>query len=256
MKPRSIDAFCRLAALGGLWLLILPFHLVAGGRRTPSRPAGAALRAGARLLRLRYQCVGGKSSAPVLIAANHVSWADILVLGASARASFAAKAEVRRWPLLGWLAEHHGTIFLDRTRRSEAGLQRDAIARRLASGGSVILFAEGTSSDGRAVLPFKPALFDAAMRTGTPVQPVTIVWEKVGREPVGNHNRLRIAWIGDMILIPHLWSLVKSGGARARIVFHPVLRPQDFADRAELARRCHELVASALPQAALRNRSE
>jgi 1-acyl-sn-glycerol-3-phosphate acyltransferase len=256
MSLRGLQVTARLIAVTGALIVIVPAHIIARRGRSPSAPATFALRLTARLLRLRYRCEGERSCAPVLFAANHVSWADIPVLGACAQASFAAKSEVRGWPLLGWLAAQHGTIFLKRTRRSDAERQRDAIAHRLASGGSVILFAEGTSSDGSDVLPFKPALFDAAMRTNTPVQPVTIVWERVGSAPVTEENRLRIAWIGGMTLPPHLISLVKSGGATARIVFHPVLTPADFPGRRELALRCHELVASALPQAALRNRSE
>jgi 1-acyl-sn-glycerol-3-phosphate acyltransferase len=252
----AISGLLRLAAVLGAVVIALPAHWVWPARVPPTPPSRWVMKVAVRLMGLRARLVGEPAAGPSLFVANHVSWADIFILSAAVDGSFVAKAEVRGWPVLGWLAARQATLFIDRTRRTAAGAQRDRVAERLARGGSVILFAEGTSSDGSGVLPFKSALFAAAVATGAPVQPVTIVWEEVGGEAIGDHNRLRIAWIGEMTLPPHLWRLVKGGGARARIVFHPLLHPEDFAGRADFARHARDVVASALPQAALRNRSE
>jgi len=252
----GLIAGMRIAAVGAAAVVALPIHWLWPSRVPPSRPSRGVMGLAARLMGIRVRVEGAAARRPVLVVANHVSWADIFIVSGAVDGSFVAKSEVRAWPLLGWLAARQATLFVDRARRGSAGLQRDAVAERLRAGGSVILFAEGTSSDGRDVLPFKPALFAAAMATGMPVQPLTIIWETAGSEPVDDRNRMNIAWVGDMTLPPHLWKLVKGGGATARLVFHEPVAPSDFASRGDLARYCREMVASALPQAARRNRSE
>lgn len=241
----SAPAAVRLAALALVTAAILPVHCL-WRAPAPSPTSRLAMRCAARLLRLRFRREGTPAAGPVLYVANHVSWADIVVLAAALDASFVAKAEVAGWPALGWLSRRHGTLFVDRERRATVRGQRDALRARLASGGSLILFAEGTSSDGTGVLPFKPALFAAAMAEGVPVQAVTILWERVGGAAVDDGNRLRIAWIDDMTLLPHVWQLVKSGGAEARLIFHAPVGPAEFGSRAELAQHCRDQVAGPL----------
>ena len=116
-----------------------------------------------RLLGLRVHVHGSPAEGrPLLIAANHVSWTDIMALGATADVHFIAKAEVAGWPLFGRLAKLQRTVFIDRTRPRNAGEQAGAIAARLANGEPMVLFPEGTTSDGNAPLPFKSTLFAAA----------------------------------------------------------------------------------------------
>lgn len=247
---RTIDAAGRLALILVLIPFLLPCHFASRGRRPPSPVARMALRWATRLLRLRVTIEGAAPApGPALSVANHISWADIPILGGLLPASFVAKAEVRGWPVIGWLAKRHGTVFVERRRGAVAG-QRDALATRLTDGGSVILFAEGVSAAGDVVLPFKPALFAAAMATDTPVQPVTIVYDRVGRRPVTDANRTRIAWVGEATLLPHLWWVLRRGGAEARVVIHAIVRPSAFGSRAELARHCRDVVATALPDGA------
>lgn len=243
----AISAAARLALILLLIPLLLPFHFASRGSPPPSPVAQMALRWATRLLRLRVSVEGvAPASRPVLFVANHISWADIPILGGLWPASFVAKSEVARWPLIGWLARRAGTVFVER-RRGAAASQRDDLAGRLAGGGALILFAEGVSAPGDIVLPFKPALFAAAVATATPVQPVTIVYERVGGQPVTEANRVRIAWVGEASLLPHVWWVLRRGGATARIVVHPSLHPTAFATRAELAKACRDAVASALP---------
>lgn len=243
----AIGAVLRLALIPILIPFLLPFHFASRGRPPPSAVARMALKWASRLLRLRVTVEGAPPVAgPVLFVANHISWADIPILGGVLPASFVAKSEVAAWPLIGWLGRRAGTVFVERRRGAVAG-QRDALSARFADGGQVILFAEGGSADGRNVLPFKPALFASAVESDVAVQPVTLIYETVGGEPVGDANRLRIAWVGEATLLPHVWWVLRRGGADARIVIHPPVRPHDFASRAELASACREMVASAYP---------
>ena len=180
----------------------------------------------------------------VLYVANHVSWADIPVLGARLRAAFVAKAEVGGWGMVGWLANLARTVYVERGRRSSTGEQRDAITERLAHGESVILFPEGTNSDGTHVLPFKSSLFAVAEGLDDVlIQPVTIAYTRVNGLPVTRERLPDLAWIGDTELMPHAMAFMALGRVRAEIIFHPAVRPGDFADRKALARHCEAVVA-------------
>jgi 1-acyl-sn-glycerol-3-phosphate acyltransferase len=239
------SAVTRLALLAAALAVLLPVHLLSrSGGAPPTRAALLYLRFARGLLGLHFNLEGAPAEpGPALLVSNHVSWADIFVLGSAFPVSFVAKAEVAGWPVLGWLVRQHGTVFVDRTRRSQVGEQRNAIAERLRRGGSVLLFPEGTSSDGRQVLPFKSALFAAVDSLGVPVQPITLDWVSVGGRPVDSANRASIAWIDDMELLPHIWGLLLAGGAQARLVSHPAIAG---LNRRELARLSHARVAEAL----------
>ena len=180
----------------------------------------------------------------VLFVSNHISWADIPVLGARLNAAFVAKSEVGGWGFVGWLANLARTVYVDRDRRQSTGDQRDAIGARLAAGDSLILFPEGTNSDGTHVLPFKSSLF--ALAEGLDdvlIQPVTIAYTQVNGMPVTRERLPDLAWIGDAQLFPHALAFMALGRVRAEILFHPAVRAQDFADRKALARHCEAVVS-------------
>ncbi len=180
----------------------------------------------------------------VLFVSNHVSWADIPVLGARIHAAFVAKSEVGGWGVVGWLASLARTVYVERERRSSTGEQRDAITERLARGDSIILFPEGTNSDGTHVLPFKSSLFGVAEGLGDVlIQPVTIAYTRVNGLPVTRERLPDLAWIGDTELMPHAMAFMALGRVRAEIIFHAAVRPADFADRKALARHCEAVVA-------------
>jgi lyso-ornithine lipid O-acyltransferase len=173
----------------------------------------------AKLLGLRIQVIGGLSTErPLLIVSNHSSWADIVVLSTVAEVSFIAKSEVKTWPLFGMFAVLQRSVFVERDRRQTTGRQADTIASRLAEGDAMVLFAEGTTSDGNRVLPFKSALFGAAQaalrdneaRTVL-IQPVSIAYTKVHGLPMGRHMRPLTAWPGSVPLIGNLLGMVREG---------------------------------------------
>lgn len=181
----------------------------------------------------------------VLFVSNHVSWADIPVLGARLPAAFIAKSEVSDWGLVGWLATLARTVYVERSRRSSTGSQRDAIAERLGAGDSLILFPEGTNSDGTQVLPFKSSLF--AVTDGLRdvlIQPVTIAYTRVNGMPVTRMTMPDLAWVGDTQLMPHAVGFMALGRVRAEIRFHPPVQPADFANRKALAQHCHTVISN------------
>ena len=210
----------------------------------------------ARLVGLRIHIHGEPArQRPLLIAANHVSWTDIMVLGAAADVHFIAKAEVGGWPVFGRLAKLQRTVFIDRGQRRRAGEQAGIIAARLANGEPMVLFPEGTTSDGNHLLPFKSTLFAAAqMALGeggdAAVQPVAIVYTKLHGMPMSRRHRMRTSWIGEQTLVPHLAGLVGQGGIDVEVHFGEPVAFGPGADRKQVAReverRVREMMTAAM----------
>lgn len=181
----------------------------------------------------------------VLYVANHLSWADIPVLGARIRASFVAKSEVAGWGPVGWLASFAHTVYVARDRRHSTNNQRNAIAERLRAGGSIILFPEGTNSDGTGVLPFKSSLFAVVADVpGVVIQPITLAYTQINGLPVTRADLPDVAWVGETELAPHALGFVGLGRVRAEIVFHAAIDTGDWSDRKALARHCHSVISA------------
>lgn len=211
-----------------------------------------------RILGISVEVHGTMSAArPTLFVANHSSYLDIMVLGGLVPGCFVSKAEVAAWPLFGQLAKLQRTVFIERKSRHVA-THRDALQRRLDGGDNLILFPEGTSSDGNRVLPFKSALFSVAERRvegGTlAVQPVSIAYTGIDGMPVGYVLRPMFAWYGDMDLAPHLWTMAGCGRLTVTVTFHPAVDPESRATRREMAEACGRTVAAGV-SAALRGQA-
>jgi lyso-ornithine lipid O-acyltransferase len=182
---------------------------------------------------------------PVLLIANHTSWLDIPVLSAVAPVSFVAKKEVGSWPFVSSLARLQRTVFVDRTRRVAVGDTAGEISQRLQQGDAIVLFAEGTSSDGNRVLPFLSSLFAAAKPPGPSaplasepvVQTVSVVYTHRHGVPLGRADRPDICWYGDMEMQSHAWALLKGGPLDATIVVGPPVPLDQFRDRKDLAEK-------------------
>jgi lyso-ornithine lipid O-acyltransferase len=189
---------------------------------------------------------------PMLFICNHASYLDVPVLGTLIDARFVAKAEVARWPVIGMLSALQGTIFIER-RPQGVRQQPDELRQALRDGANLVLFPEGTSSDGNRVLPFKSALFAAADAVvdgiEVRVQPVTIAYSRHRGVPMGRRLRPYFAWYGDMTLVSHLWTCLGLGGLGVDVVFHEPVRLSQFASRKELARHCQAQVARGLSDA-------
>ena len=220
------------AALAGaiaVTFALLPIHLFCLAFDLPlwRRIPGVWHRATCRLLGIHIR-VHGKAEArrPLMIAANHISWKDILVLGAVMDVVFIAKEEVRDWPVFGHLARLQRSIFVRRDAPRKTGRQVNEIAERLAGGEVVVLFPEGTTSAGNRLLDIKSSLFGAAASavpyspTGQVcVQPVTIAYTGVHGMPMGRFHRPIAAWPGDIQLVPHLAGILKTGAIEVDVSF-------------------------------------
>ncbi|SFZ84889.1 lyso-ornithine lipid acyltransferase [Devosia enhydra] len=189
-------------------------------------------RLGAIFLGLRVRVIGQPNAGkPTLITANHISWTDIIAIGSVADVSFVAKQEVGRWPFVGFMASLQKTIFVDRTRRSDAGRTTREMGRRMADGGSVLLFAEGQSDIGTHVLPFRSALVGAAQHAmieagarDVAVQPLTIAYTHLQGLPVSRNERSLIAWIRSKTTRENIREIL-SGGVRDVTVAFGLPRP-------------------------------
>jgi lyso-ornithine lipid O-acyltransferase len=185
---------------------------------------------------------------PVLLVCNHTSWLDIPVLSALAPVSFVAKLEVGGWPFVSALARLQRSVFVDRTRRQAAGDAANAITSRLGQGDTIVLFAEGTSSDGNRVLPFKTSLFGAVVGTDTSyaervaVQTAAVVYTHIHGVPVTRAIRPRLGWYGDMEMTSHAWGVLKSGPITVTIKISPPVPLSDFSDRKDLALKTERAV--------------
>lgn len=180
---------------------------------------------------------------PVLFIANHISWVDIFALGGVMKPSFVARGDLEGWPLFGWLSTLRRTIFIDRENRARSGAHLELMIKRLEAGDSLILFPEGTSSDGSRVLPFKSSLFAVAERwNGTKpltVQPVSIAYTQLNSMPLGRHFRPYVGWYGDMFLGPHVWDLMTLGRVTVVITFHTPVTLETVGDRKAMSAHCH-----------------
>jgi 1-acyl-sn-glycerol-3-phosphate acyltransferase len=201
-----------------------------------------------RLLGIRIIRHGSLSKhRPLMIVANHSTWKDILVLSAVADVVFIAKSEVKDWPVFGWLARWQRSIFIERERKRDTGNQVSEVARRLAAGEIVVLFAEGTTSDGNRLLPFKSSLFGAAASaleaspTGdVAIQPVAIAYTHANGLPLGRYFRPIAAWPGDTELTPHLFGVLKEGAIDVHVGFGEALIYNRQSNRKEISRRAEE----------------
>jgi 1-acyl-sn-glycerol-3-phosphate acyltransferase len=242
-----------VAALVVLTLVLLPFQLIgiAFDMRLQRVVPHLYHRALCALIGVRIREVGQRSvETPALILANHVSWLDICVITALAPVVFVAKSEVARWPVFGWLARLQRTVFIDRGTRHRTGAATRRIAARLLGGDAVVLFAEGTSSDGIRVLPFRSALIGAvhqalgasAHHKKITVQPMSLAYVGLGGVPLGRGRRERVAWYGDADLLPHFFRVLATGAVDVTVSWGDATACGMRADRKQIARDAEKSV--------------
>ena len=246
-----------------LTLVLLPFQLI--GLLTNSRlqriVPNLYHRTVATLLGIRIQQVGRRcNEQPLLILSNHVSWLDIIVITALTPVVFVAKHEIASWPFFGWLAKLQRSVFIERQRRHKTGEAATEIASRLRGGDAVVLFAEGTSSDGNRILPFRSALVGAVHHTigdethhaRVTVQPLSLAYTGIGGVQSGRALRDKLAWYGDIDLVPHMLGVLLSGAVDVTVSWGAPVAYDINADRKQIARTAEDAVrrmtASALRQ--------
>lgn len=216
----------RLAAFAVFLPLTLPAYPVflLCGRRDGAPPNVRWLQ---WILRCSLRLVGGRlhvAGMPPrsgLVVCNHLSYVDIAALGSACPCAFVSKAEVRAWPFIGWAAAMAGTVFVRRAHRREVTGQVEDIKGAIARGVPIVLFPEGTSTDGSQVLPFRSALLQAALETGCDVTPAALTYNA---DPPGDAVN-DICWWGGVGFIPHLWRFLALRSFRANVVFGAARRP-------------------------------
>ncbi len=243
----------RGTALAGLTFgclaLLLLLRLLERPLFGPRRPATPQItrfvcRNAFRILGIEYRVTGCPMAPPGAMVANHSSWLDIFALNAPASIYFVSKSEVRNWPGIGWLARATGTVFIARD-RGRARLHRDTIRDRLRADHLLLFFPEGTSTDGRRVLDFRPTLFDAFYDGGAPdalVQPVLAFYAG----PAGADPRF-YGWWGDTGFGEHLLAVLaapRQGGVHIRYL--SPLRAASFDGRKSLAKAAENAIRAAL----------
>lgn len=159
-------------------------------------------------------------SARCLIVANHVSWLDIYAVNALAPATFVCKDDVRSWPLLGWLVAKTGSIFVERAKRTATQRAAQRIRARLEAGDVVVVFPEGTTTDGSNVLPFHSGLLQAAIDAECALQPLAVRYT----DAAGEHSIVP-AYCGETTMWQSLWAVALASGLRARLAVLAPLAP-------------------------------
>ncbi len=198
------------------------------------------------VLGVRLQVTGPMPRRGTLLVANHMSWFDIALIGALTPTFFIAKSDVKAWPLFGQLALLNNTLFVQRRLGRHTLKERSRLTDRLERGETMVLFAEGTSSDGLRVLPFKSSLFAAVEEVSaeTPVQGMTLAYTRIHGIAMGRKQRLAYGWIGDATLIPHFLFIFGGPPLSVDIVLHPPL-PHGL-NRKQMAHALHHQVSEGL----------
>ncbi|PCI62736.1 MAG: 1-acyl-sn-glycerol-3-phosphate acyltransferase [Kordiimonadales bacterium] len=219
--------------------------------------AGLWHRTMCRILGIEVRIIGEVATGgPILFAANHTGWLDIIVLGGRLKnASFVAKSEMASWGFVATMCRMHKTVFINRSRRTDSKRQAERLSSRVQSGDSLILFPEGTSTHGVHVSPFKSSLFSVAERADEAsdhslrIQPVTVAYSEINGMPVLRSQKPLIAWLGDVELFDHLRQFMALSSTVVTLEFHEPLSLAEVGTRKELAKRCEEIVCSGLERA-------
>ena len=230
---------CMVHVLRGLGIVLLRFGgLDAAQRHERIRGWSAQM---LHVMGIRIEVGGRVQRGGVLLVANHVSWLDITALHAVVpQARFVSKADIQSWPLLSRLADAADTLYLERERKRDALRIVHLVAQALSERQTVAVFPEGTTSDGRALLPFHANLLQAAIATSTPVQPIALRFSdaRLAVSPA-------VEFVGATTLVESLWRVACADGLVAHIALLPA-RPSANADRRALAQALRDDIAAAL----------
>ncbi len=253
IRAGSVRPFWRLLLMSWWTTGCLTVALVGIGILTPwararqrwlARMARLWARGMSRSVGMRVTIEGPVPEPPFFLVANHLSYVDIVLLMSQVDVVFVAKRELNQWPIVGYLTRLVGTIFLDRSSPRDAIRVLDAIDQGVARGLGVVVFPEGTSSHGDDVSQLRPALFEWAVRSGSPVRVATIRYQTPAGSPPA---RDAVCWWGDMAFVPHVLGLCQLPGFHATVTFEPEGLVAD--DRSALAARARSLMARRLESA-------
>lgn len=192
-----------------------------------------------RILGLRVTVNGEPIAGPALFVANHISWHDIIVLQSLAPTGFVAKHEIRGWPLIGWMAHRGATLFIRRGKRESTQQLKEDMSSRLQARQSLLIFPEGTTTDGHGVKPFRTRLFEPAIEMGLPIQPVAVHYsceDKVCKD---------LAFIGEEHFVAHAWRMLGEKQVEVLVHFCEQIDSRG-RDRRELGKQAQMEIVEAL----------
>jgi 1-acyl-sn-glycerol-3-phosphate acyltransferase len=255
-----LRALAFVAAMAGFLILVAPVQFMARRYDWPlqHRIQLFFCRVICAVLGLRVTVHGRiPGDSPRFIVANHISWTDVIALASVHPLVFLAKKEVASWPVLGHLARLQGTIFVDRANRRAIPEVNAELAKRLRQGRDIVIFAEGTSSDGAKVLKFNASHFatlsdftqNEASSLAVTVAPAALAYTRADAKYPSKSSHYDVGWYGDMAFVPHLWNLMRRGGARCHILFGESLAPAFCGDRKTLAQAAEARVRRLLETA-------
>lgn len=230
----------RLIAMFGLLGVCLVFHIACRLTGQPSPWPARFLFGIAWILNIRISTEGVPLRKNVFYVANHLSWIDIPIIGGVTRSAFVARAEIRKWPIIGWLATLNRTVFISPGDRLGVGRQIEELKVALAGLQPITVFPEGTTSDGTNLLPFKPPLFAvlAPPPRGIRVQPILLDFNGIGSE---------VGWIGTEGVLHYTWRIMcRREMIPVRMVFLAPFDPAHCGGRKEIAATARERLRLAL----------
>lgn len=202
------------------------------------------------LLGVRITVAGstdGLDTSARFIVSNHLGYLDGIVLASLFPVIFVTKRQVRRWPVIGQLLTLLEIIFIDRENKNDILRIVNRISKTLRKETNVLVFPEGTSTNGEKLLPFQSAFFAGPLMAHAAVVPVTLTYTFIDQQPVSAANRDRIYWYGDMSFAPHLWNLLAASRIEVSVKIHPALETSnlrnDSLNRKQLSQACHDVIA-------------
>lgn len=229
------------AAIASAWLPIAPFL----GRRAKVAWAGrctqAFNRGMLRILGVKLRIHGPVPKGPFFLVTNHLGYLDVMILASTLRCAFVAKSEVAAWPVFGALASWSGTLFIDRRSGADVARVNALIAGRMEAGGSLVLFPEGTSTDGERLEDFRSSLLQAPAAAGLPVRFAALRYRAPGDATPAARS---MCWWGEMDFLPHFLNLFRMKGMEASIAFGAI--PVSDANRKALAEKLRRGVGERL----------
>jgi 1-acyl-sn-glycerol-3-phosphate acyltransferase len=187
-----------------------------------------------------------------VIISNHVSYVDGIILGSIFPMIFVSKKEVQSWPIVGQWNRLCGTVFIDRQRKENVPSTIEEMVEKLKQQANILLFPEGTSTNGERTLPFQTAPLAAPLRSRAVVVPVTLAYRSIEGKPVTTDNRDLLYWYGDMEFLPHLWRLMSLRSIEALVTIQPMIEchryPNNSNGRKKLAEDCYKRVLGQVPE--------
>jgi 1-acyl-sn-glycerol-3-phosphate acyltransferase len=224
-------------------------------RRPTEKAAGELMRRFTALLKIllnvRITVEGaGNELAPGghYIVCNHLGYLDGIVLGSLFPVVFVTKLEIKRWPVIGPLLTLLRAIFVDRQNKHGISIMVEEISLALKRGTNVLIFPEGTSTNGERLQPFQSSFFAAPLKAHAAVVPLALTYNSIDRQPVTPANRDRIYWYGEMSFTPHVWDLLRTRRIEVTVTIHPKIETAQLQNnsrvRKQLSQACYDAIAA------------